>query len=46
MFMMALPDGLERTEAQFHTILNASGFRLTGITASASPVSVIEARPV
>lgn len=46
MVMMALPDGMERSEAQFHTIFNASGFRLTGITPTASPVSVIEARPV
>lgn len=46
MVMMALPDGMERSEAQFHTIFNAAGFRLTGITATASPVSVIEARPV
>lgn len=46
MVMMALPDGMERSEDQFHTIFNASGFRLTGITPTASPVSVIEARPV
>ena len=46
MVMMAFPDGMERSEAQFHTIFNASGFRLTGITPTASPVSVIEARPV
>jgi hypothetical protein len=46
MAMMALPDGMERSEAQFRTIFDASGFSLTGITATASPVSVIEARPV
>lgn len=46
MVMMALPDGMERSEAQFRAIFDASGFRLTGITPTASPVSVIEARPV
>jgi O-methyltransferase domain len=45
MFMMTLPDGLERTEAQFRAIFNASGFTLTGITPTESPVSVIEVRP-
>jgi hypothetical protein len=45
MVMMALPDGMERSEAQFRAIFDASGFRLTGITPTASPVSVIEARP-
>ena len=44
--MMAFPDGMERSEAQFRTIFDASGFRLTGVTPTASPVSVIEARPV
>ena len=46
MLMMLLPDGMERTEAQFRQIFAASGFALAGITATASPVSVIEARPV
>lgn len=46
MFMMVFPDGLERTEAQFRALLDASGFALTGITPTDSPVSVIEARPV
>lgn len=46
MFMMLLPDGQERSEAQFRAILDASGFALTGITPTASPVSVLEARPV
>jgi O-methyltransferase domain len=45
MVMMALPDGMERSETQFGAIFDASGFRLTGITPTASPVSVIEARP-
>jgi ubiquinone/menaquinone biosynthesis C-methylase UbiE len=46
MVMMAFPDGMERSEAQFKTIFAASGFELTGITPTLSPVSVIEARPV
>ena len=46
MFMMMLPDGLERSEAQFRTIFTAAGFELKGITPTQSPVSVIEARPV
>jgi ubiquinone/menaquinone biosynthesis C-methylase UbiE len=46
MAMMALPDGMERSEAQFRTIFGASGFSLTSITPTASPVSIIEARPV
>lgn len=46
MFMMVFPDGLERTEAQFRALLDASGFSLTEITPTDSPVSVIEARPV
>jgi hypothetical protein len=46
MAMMALPDGMERSEVQFQAIFGASGFSLTSITPTASPVSVIEARPV
>lgn len=44
--MMAFPDGMERSEAQFAAIFEASGFRLAGITPTLSPVAVIEARPV
>lgn len=46
MFMMMLPDGLERNEGQFRSIFTMSGFELTGITPTQSPVSVIEASPV
>lgn len=46
MVMMAFPDGMERSEAQFAALFEASGFRLAGITPTQSPVSVIEARPV
>lgn len=41
-----VPDGMERTEAQFRTILGTAGFSLEGITPTASPVSVVEARPI
>jgi hypothetical protein len=44
--MMMFPDGLERSETQFRNIFNASGFRLTGVTQTESPVCVVEARPV
>jgi hypothetical protein len=46
MVMMALPDGMERSQDQFRAIFDASGFALTSVTPTASPVSVIEARPV
>jgi hypothetical protein len=39
-----VPDGMERTEAQFRTILGTAGCSLEGITPTASPVSVVEAR--
>ena len=45
MFMMIFPDGLERTEAQFRSILEPSGFTLESITPTQSAVSVIDARP-
>ena len=46
MVMMAFPDGMERSQDQFRGIFDASGFALTAVTPTASPVSVIEARPV
>ncbi len=45
MAMMLWPHGLERTADEFRTLLAAAGFELVGITPTASPVSVIEARP-
>jgi hypothetical protein len=41
-----VPDGMERTEAQFRTILGTLGFSLEDITPTASPGSVVEARPI
>ena len=46
MVMMLLPDGLERTEAQFRGLLAGAGFAMTSVTPTQSAVSVIEARPV
>jgi len=44
--MMVGPQGLERTEAQFRTLLQQSGFELTGITPTSSMISVIEGKPM
>src|SRR5262245_26691991 len=46
MIMMLVPDGLERTEAQFQRIFADAGFRLASVTPTHSAVSVIEARPI
>ena len=44
--MLMYPGGKERTEAEYRSLFGASGFALHGITPTASPMSVIEARPV
>jgi hypothetical protein len=41
--MMVGPGGRERTEAEFRQLFNRAGMRLTRITPSHSPLSVIEA---
>jgi hypothetical protein len=41
--MLIAPGGVERTAAEFETLLNNSGFRLTRIIPTASPVSIVEA---
>ncbi len=41
--MMLLPGGRERTEEQYRTLLRQSGFHLTRVIPTRSPVSVIEA---
>jgi hypothetical protein len=47
MLMMLLPpDGVERTENEYRDLLRNGGFEISKITPTASPVSVIEARPV
>jgi len=42
--MLVGPGGRERTEAEYRALLAASGLTLTGVTPTASAVSVIEAR--
>ncbi len=44
--MLVIPGGKERTETEYRELFARAGFRLTGITPTASSVSVIEARPV
>ena len=46
MIMMTIPDGMERTEAEYRKLLAAAGFTLHSVTPTLSPVSVIDARPV
>ncbi len=45
MTMLVFPGGQERTEAQFRSLLQASGFALTSITPTASIVHIVEAKP-
>jgi O-methyltransferase/methyltransferase family protein len=40
--MLVILGGVERTESEFHVLLREAGFRLTGITQTASPTRVIE----
>jgi hypothetical protein len=44
--MLLLPGGLERTEQQYSRLFETSGFRLTRVVPTKSPVSVIEAEAV
>jgi hypothetical protein len=41
--MFVMPDGQERTVDEFALLFNASGLALTGVTPTASPLSIIEA---
>ena len=43
--MMVIPGGQERTREEYAAILDASGFRLAGIHATASEMSIFEALP-
>jgi len=45
MVMLIFPGGQERTEAQFRSLLKASGFELNSITPTATAICVVEARP-
>jgi hypothetical protein len=44
--LMLLIAGMDRTEAEYRELFNASGFNLTRIIPTQSPVSVIEGVPV
>ena len=46
MTMLAFPGGQERTEAQFRSLLKASGFELKSITPTTAAISVVEGKPV
>jgi len=46
MMMLFPPNGLERTEREYGDLLRGAGFEISGITPTASSVSVIEGRPV
>lgn len=44
--MLVFCTGRERTQSEFASLLSASGFKLTRIIATTSPVAIIEARAV
>jgi hypothetical protein len=46
MIMLVFTGGLERTEEEYRTLFREAGFRLSGVTPTASAVSVVEGRPV
>jgi hypothetical protein len=43
--MLAIPGGQERTEPEYHDLLDKAGFRLTRVVPSQSAASVVEAVP-
>ncbi|HET9786855.1 MAG TPA: methyltransferase [Pyrinomonadaceae bacterium] len=43
--MLVMTGGLERTEAEFRKLLDASGFRLARVINTESPISIVEAEP-
>ena len=44
--MLTFPGGQERTEAQFRSLLKASGFELKSITSTTTMINVVEGKPV
>lgn len=42
--MLALPGGKERTAHEFRVLFDEAGFEMTGVLATKSPLSVVEAR--
>jgi hypothetical protein len=45
MVMLVIPGGQERTEAEYGTLLDKAGFRLSRVVPTESVVSVVEAVP-
>jgi hypothetical protein len=43
--MLVITGGLERTEAEYRTLLSAAGFRLTRVIPTRSPSSIVEGIP-
>jgi C-methyltransferase len=43
--MLLVAGGRERTEAEYRDLLARAGFRLTAVVPTASPLSIVEARP-
>ncbi|HXX21101.1 MAG TPA: methyltransferase [Candidatus Acidoferrum sp.] len=46
MLMLIYTGGLERTEDEYSSLFQQAGFRLSGVTPTASAVAVVEGRPV
>ena len=46
MTMMAMPGGIERSEAEYRDLFEQASFELTGITPTSSEVNVIEGKPI
>jgi O-methyltransferase domain/Dimerisation domain len=44
MVMLVVVGGVERTEAEYATLLSEAGFRLHGVVPTNSPVSIVDAR--
>jgi hypothetical protein len=44
--MLTVPGGKERTEKEYAELFSKAGFSLTGVVPTASPVSVVEAKPI
>jgi ubiquinone/menaquinone biosynthesis C-methylase UbiE len=45
MMMMTFPGGMERTEQEYQSLFEHSGFQLSKVTTTKSAVSVVEGRP-
>ena len=46
MVMLVYTDGRERTESEYASLLDRSGFRLNRVVTTASAVSIVEAIPM